>query len=38
MHSPQLAAEVTLMPVYDLGVDAAILYSLIYLLFRQRLE
>lgn len=27
MHSPQLAAEVTLMPVYDLGVDAAILFS-----------
>ncbi len=27
MHSPGLAAEVTLMPVYDLGVDAAILFS-----------
>ena len=27
MHSPQLAAEVTLMPVHDLGVDAAILFS-----------
>ena len=27
MHSPKLAAEVTLMPVYDLGVDAAILFS-----------
>lgn len=27
MHTPQLAAEVTLMPVYDLGVDAAILFS-----------
>jgi uroporphyrinogen decarboxylase len=27
MHSPRLAAEVTLMPVYDLGVDAAILFS-----------
>ena len=27
MHSPQLAAQVTLMPVYDLGVDAAILFS-----------
>ena len=27
MHTPALAAEVTLMPVYDLGVDAAILFS-----------
>ena len=27
MHDPKLAAEVTLMPVYDLGVDAAILFS-----------
>ncbi len=27
MHSPQLATQVTLMPVYDLGVDAAILFS-----------
>lgn len=27
MHSPQLAAKVTLLPVYDLGVDAAILFS-----------
>jgi uroporphyrinogen decarboxylase len=27
MHDPRLAAEVTLMPVYDLGVDAAILFS-----------
>ncbi|MEI6276920.1 MAG: uroporphyrinogen decarboxylase [Prolixibacteraceae bacterium] len=27
MHSPRLAAEVTLMPVFDLGVDAAILFS-----------
>jgi uroporphyrinogen decarboxylase len=27
MHSPKLAAEVTLLPVYDLGVDAAILFS-----------
>ncbi len=27
MHSPRLAAEVTLMPVHDLGVDAAILFS-----------
>jgi uroporphyrinogen decarboxylase len=27
MHTPKLAAEVTLMPVYDLGVDAAILFS-----------
>jgi len=27
MHSAPLAAEVTLMPVYDLGVDAAILFS-----------
>jgi uroporphyrinogen decarboxylase len=27
MHAPQLAAEVTLMPVHDLGVDAAILFS-----------
>lgn len=27
MHDPVLAAEVTLMPVYDLGVDAAILFS-----------
>ena len=27
MHSPQLTAEVTLMPVFDLGVDAAILFS-----------
>lgn len=27
MHDPALAAEVTLMPVYDLGVDAAILFS-----------
>jgi uroporphyrinogen decarboxylase len=27
MHAPKLAAEVTLMPVYDLGVDAAILFS-----------
>ncbi len=27
MNSPKLAAEVTLMPVYDLGVDAAILFS-----------
>jgi len=27
MKSPQLAAEVTLLPVHDLGVDAAILFS-----------
>src|SRR5664279_5544162 len=27
MHSPELAAKVTLLPVYDLGVDAAILFS-----------
>ncbi len=27
MNSPKLAAEVTLLPVYDLGVDAAILFS-----------
>jgi uroporphyrinogen decarboxylase len=27
MHSPELAAKVTLFPVYDLGVDAAILFS-----------
>jgi len=27
MQSPQLAAKVTLLPVYDLGVDAAILFS-----------
>lgn len=27
MNSPKLAAEVTLMPIYDLGVDAAILFS-----------
>ena len=27
MQSPQLAAQVTLLPVYDLGVDAAILFS-----------
>ncbi len=27
MHSPQLAAKVTLLPVFDLGVDAAILFS-----------
>jgi uroporphyrinogen decarboxylase len=27
MNDPKLAAEVTLMPVYDLGVDAAILFS-----------
>jgi uroporphyrinogen decarboxylase len=27
MHSPKLAAQVTLLPVYDLGVDAAILFS-----------
>jgi len=27
MQSPELAAKVTLMPVYDLGVDAAILFS-----------
>ena len=27
MHSPVLAAKVTLLPVYDLGVDAAILFS-----------
>lgn len=27
MHSPELAARVTLLPVYDLGVDAAILFS-----------
>ena len=27
MRSPGLAAEVTLLPVYDLGVDAAILFS-----------
>ena len=27
MNDPQLAAKVTLMPVYDLGVDAAILFS-----------
>ncbi len=27
MHSPQLAAKVTLLPVNDLGVDAAILFS-----------
>ncbi len=27
MQSPQLAAKVTLLPVFDLGVDAAILFS-----------
>ena len=27
MRSPELAAKVTLLPVYDLGVDAAILFS-----------
>ncbi len=27
MNSPKLAAQVTLLPVYDLGVDAAILFS-----------
>jgi uroporphyrinogen decarboxylase len=27
MHSPELAAKVTLLPVHDLGVDAAILFS-----------
>lgn len=27
MRDPELAAQVTLMPVYDLGVDAAILFS-----------
>lgn len=27
MHDPQLAAKVTLLPVHDLGVDAAILFS-----------
>ena len=27
MSSPKLAAEVTLLPIYDLGVDAAILFS-----------
>jgi len=27
MRTPKLAAEVTLLPVYDLGVDAAILFS-----------
>ena len=27
MRSPKLAAQVTLLPVYDLGVDAAILFS-----------
>ena len=27
MHSPKLAAKVTLLPVYELGVDAAILFS-----------
>ena len=27
MQQPKVAAEVTLMPVYDLGVDAAILFS-----------
>ena len=27
MESPELGAKVTLMPVYDLGVDAAILFS-----------
>ena len=27
MKDPELAAEVTLMPIYDLGVDAAILFS-----------
>ncbi len=27
MQDPKLAAEVTLLPVYDLGVDAAILFS-----------
>ncbi len=27
MQSPELAAKVTLLPVYDLGVDAAILFS-----------
>jgi len=27
MQSPQLGAKVTLLPVYDLGVDAAILFS-----------
>lgn len=27
MHNPEKAADVTLLPVYDLGVDAAILFS-----------
>ena len=27
MHSPKLAAKVTLLPVYELGVDAAILFT-----------
>ncbi|PVX49946.1 uroporphyrinogen decarboxylase [Balneicella halophila] len=27
MDTPELAAEVTLLPIYDLGVDAAILFS-----------
>jgi uroporphyrinogen decarboxylase len=27
METPQLAADVTLMPVDDLGVDAAIIFS-----------
>lgn len=27
MSSPELAAKVTLLPIYDLGVDAAILFS-----------
>ncbi|MFZ4400546.1 MAG: uroporphyrinogen decarboxylase [Bacteroidales bacterium] len=27
MQSPELAAKVTLLPIYDLGVDAAILFS-----------
>ncbi|MBM2814608.1 MAG: uroporphyrinogen decarboxylase [Ignavibacteria bacterium] len=27
MHDPELTAEVTLLPVHDLGVDAAILFS-----------
>lgn len=27
MQKPEVAAEVTLMPIYDLGVDAAILFS-----------
>lgn len=27
MHDPKLATEVTLMPIHDLGVDAAILFS-----------